>query len=434
MEKATITQIACNLEAAKGDLKNWSGNIAFGAGIVYYPKTIKEVQEVVRACATLKPLGSRHSFNTIADSNDNQISLKYMSKVVSLDRKAYTITVEGGATYGDIVSYLHEEGYALPNLASLPHITVVGACLTATHGSGVKNGNLSTSVSALEFVNAGGDVITLSKQVDGEQFFGAVVSLGALGVVTRITLDLLPAFEMKQVVYRNLPMAELKGSFNEIQSRGYSVSLFTNWSNRNINQVWIKSLTDKENLTGPDLELFGAKLATENLHPVEDQSAENVTEQRGIPGAWYDRLPHFKMGFQPSVGEELQSEYFVSIEHAYEAMMAIEQLHKQITPHLFVSEIRTINADNFWMSPCYKQACVAFHFTWKQNIEAVLELLPLVEQQLAPFNPRPHWGKLFTMSAEVLKSKYEKLEAFKQLIHQHDPTGKFRNDFLTLLY
>lgn len=410
---------------------NWAGNITFQATQLYYPKTVEEVQAFVRESESLKAIGSTHSFNTIADSTRAQISLRNMNKVLALDKKAHTITIEAGTKYGEFVTFLHEQQYALPNLASLPHITVAGACVTATHGSGIMNGNLATAVSAIEFVNAAGNVITLSKQEDQIQFYGAVVSLGALGMVTKITLDLLPAFEMKQVVYRNLPMAILKDHFLEIQAMGYSVSLFTDWKNNNINEVWIKSVVDEGELNTPDAELFGARLATENLHPVEDQSAENVTDQLGIPGAWYDRLPHFKMGFQPSVGKELQSEYFVPVEHAYEAMTAIAKLHEKISPHLYISEIRTIQADNLWMSPCYKQTCVAFHFTWKPDIEVLMGLLPLVEQQLAPFNPRPHWGKLFTMSAERVQSSYEKLVDFKQLILEHDPNGKFQNEYLS---
>ncbi|HKG67665.1 MAG TPA: D-arabinono-1,4-lactone oxidase, partial [Segetibacter sp.] len=335
------------------------------------------------------------------------------------------------ARYGEFAAFLHQNGYALPNLASLPHITVAGACATATHGSGVKNGNLSTSVSAIEFVNASGEVVTLSKQKDGDEFFGAVVGLGALGVVTKVTLDLLPTFDMKQVVYRNLPMQELKNNFDNIQSRGYSVSLFTNWQNKNINEVWIKSRVEKGAITADDLELYGATRATQNMHPVEDQSAENVTEQMGKPGPWYDRMPHFKMGFTPSTGKELQSEYFVPIEHAYDAMMAIEKLHEKINPHLFISEIRTINADNFWMSPCYKKTCVAFHTTWKQEVDTVMGLLPLMEEQLAPFNPIPHWAKLSTMSPPVIQSRFEKLNDFKQLVAKYDQNGKFRNEFLS---
>ena len=412
-------------------LKNWAGNLEYSTSNVHYPETVDDVQGIVKKCSKLRALGSQHSFNTIADSTENQVSLKRLKKVVSLDKGANTVTVEAGIKYGELCQYLHENNYALHNLASLPHISVAGSCATATHGSGVKNGNLATAVSAIEFVNAAGDVVVLSAKKDGEQFYGAVVGLGALGIVTKVTLDLLPAFNMQQVVYRDLPMKELENNFNAIVSSGYSVSLFTDWKNKNINEVWIKSRVEE----GSDPvefapEFFGARLATKNMHPVEEQSAENCTEQMGVPGPWFERMPHFKMGFTPSTGKELQAEYFVPIEHAYEAIMAVEKLHEKITPHLFISEIRTVAADNLWMSPCYKKACVAIHTTWKQEWDTVINLLPLMEEQLAPFNPRPHWAKLFTLAPAVLQSRIEKIADFKQLLNQHDPKGKFRNEFL----
>ena len=421
--------VACRPDN-KAHLKNWAGNLEYSTDRVYYPKTVEEVQEVVKKCSKLRALGSRHSFNKIADSTENLVSLKELNKVVSLNKASNTVTVEGGMRYGELAPYLHENGYALHNLASLPHITITGSCATATHGSGVKNGNLSTAVSAIEFVNAKGDIIVLSKEKNGEEFQGAVVGLGGVGIVTKITLDLQPTFNMKQVVYRNLPMKELENNFMAIMSSGYSVSLFTDWKNKNINEVWIKSRVDDGSSTAIAPEFYGAKAATKNMHPVEIQSAENCTEQMGVPGPWYERLPHFKMGFTPSTGKELQAEYFVPIEHAYEAMMAIEKLHEKITPHIFISEIRTINADNLWMSPCYKKTCVALHTTWKQEVDTVNSLLPLIEEQLAPYNSRPHWAKLFTMGASVLESRIEKLADFKQLLNHHDPKGKFRNEFL----
>lgn len=411
-------------------LKNWAGNLEYSTSNVHYPETVDEVQKIVKKCSKLRALGSQHSFNTIADSAENQISLKGLKKVVALDKGANTVTVEAGIKYGELCQYLHENGYALHNLASLPHISVAGSCVTATHGSGVKNGNLATAVSAIEFVNAAGEVAVLSAK-DGEQFYGAVVGLGALGIITKVTLDLLPAFNMQQVVYRNLPMKELENNFDTIVSSGYSVSLFTDWKNKNINEVWIKSRLEP-GTEPPDFapEFYGAKLATRNMHPIEDEAAVNCTEQMGVAGPWYERIPHFKMGFKPSAGKELQSEYFIPIEHAYPALMAVEKLHEKITPHLFISEIRTVAADNLWMSPCYKKACVAIHTTWKQEWDTVINLLPLMEEQLAPFNPRPHWAKLFTMSPSVLQSRIEKLDDFKQLLNQHDPQGKFRNEFL----
>lgn len=421
--------VACAPKQGDPPLKNWAGNLTFSTQNVHYPSTVAEVQDLVKKHDKIKALGSRHSFNSIADSLHQLVSLEKMNKVVALDKTAHTVTVEAGARYGEFAPYLHENGYALPNLASLPHITVIGACSTATHGSGLKNSNLSTSVSAIEFVDASGQLATLSRSKNPEIFPGAVVGLGALGIVTKVTLDLLPTFDMTQVVYLNLPINELENNFLELQSRGYSVSLFTDWRDKNINEVWIKSQVGKE-VTAAELELFGAKLATENVHPVVGESAEHVTEQRGIPGPWYERMPHFKMGFKPSAGEELQSEYFVRIEHAYDAIVAMEKLHEKISPHLFISEIRTIQADNFWMSPCYQKDSVALHTTWKQDVDTVMKLIPLVEEQLAPFDPIPHWAKLSTMSPQLLQSKYERLNDFKQLAAQYDPEGKFRNEFL----
>jgi len=421
--------ISCAPEEKKEHLTNWAGNLRYSTGNVHYPNTIGEVQDVIKKSQKLTALGSRHSFNTIADNTENQVSLSHFNKVVSLDKLAGTVTVESGMKYGELAPYLHENGFALHNLASLPHISIAGAVATATHGSGIKNGNLSTAVLGIEFINAAGELVNLTKKNDGDKFNGAVVALGAFGVVTKLTLELQPTFNMKQVVYRNLAMSELEKNFNEIMGSGYSVSLFTDWKNKNINEVWVKSKVENENDAARP-ELFGAKLSQQNLHPIETESAENCTDQMGVPGPWYERMPHFKMGFKPSAGKELQAEYFVPIEHAYEAMTVFEKLTEKITPHLFISEIRAIAADDFWMSPCHKKTCVALHTTWKQEVEAIMQLLPMLEEQLAPFEARPHWAKLFTMSPSVLRSRYEKLNDFKQLVSQYDPNGKFRNEFL----
>ncbi|MFN8354142.1 MAG: FAD-binding protein [Spirosomataceae bacterium] len=408
---------------------NWAGNLQYSTDNLFLPKSVEEVQEVVKKCTKLRGLGSKHSFNSIADSTDNQLSLQALNKVVALDKAAGTVTVEGGMRYGEVCEYLHQNGFALHNLASLPHISIAGACATATHGSGIKNGNLATAVRGIELVNAAGEVISLTQANDNEQFLGAVVGLGGLGIVTKVTLALQPTFQMKQVVYKNLPMKELEANFNTIMSSGYSVSLFTDWSNQNINQVWIKSKVEATD-TPPAADFYGATLSAKNLHPLEDHSAENCTEQLGVPGPWYERLPHFRMGFTPSSGKELQAEYFVPLEHAYKAIMAIEKLHEKVTPHLFISEIRAIDADELWMSPHYKQPSVAIHFTWKPDWPAVKQLLPLIEEQLAPFNGRPHWGKLFTLAPSVLQSRIQKLTDFKALMSHHDPEGKFRNAFI----
>ena len=411
-------------------LKNWAGNIEYSTDRLYPAESVAQVAEMVKKYNKIKVLGTRHCFNTIADSKDNFISLKPMNKVVSIDAAAMTVTVEAGINYGQLCPYLEEKGYALHNLASLPHISVAGACTTATHGSGLKNGNLSTAARAIEFVMADGKTVTLHRDRDGEKFNAAVVGLGGIGVITKVTLAIQPTYKMRQDVFEQLPMAQLKDHFEEIESAGYSVSLFTDWQSDKINEVWIKSKVAADSKFNFGPEFFGARAATKNMHPIAALSAENCTEQMGVPGPWYQRLPHFKMGFTPSSGVELQSEYFVPHKHAVEAIFAISRLGRQIGPHLFITEIRTIAADNYWMSPCYKQASVTIHFTWKQEWPAVQKLLPLIEKELAPFNAKPHWGKLFTMSPAHLASLYEKLPAFRHMLKEYDPTGKFRNDFL----
>ena len=414
----------------KEKLKNWAGNIEYSTDQVSSPSSLEKTKELVSSMSRFRALGTRHCFNTIADSKYNLVSTTEMNKVVSLDAAAHTVTVEGGIKYGVLCPYLQQKGFALHNLASLPHISVAGSIATATHGSGVGNGNLSTAVQALELVTADGSVRTLSKEKDGEQFLAAVVSLGALGIVTKVTLAVQPAYTMRQVVYERLPLTQLKDHFEAIVSAGYSVSLFTDWQQQSINEVWIKSRVQGEKDYSAVPDFYGAKAASKNLHPIAAIPAENCTEQLGLPGPWYERLPHFKMGFTPSAGKELQSEYFVPRRHAVEALQAIQRMGPQIGPHLLISEIRTIDADNFWMSPHRHQPSVAIHFTWKQEWPAVRQLLPRIEKELEPFTVRPHWGKLFTMAPHVLASRYEKIEDFKKMVMQYDPKGKLRNDFL----
>lgn len=409
---------------------NWAGNYFYRAARIHQPEAVEEIRELVARGDKLKALGTRHSFNDIADSPGDVLSLEHFDQIVGIDREGRTVTVEAGVRYGQLARRLHGEGFALHNLASLPHISVAGACATATHGSGDRHGNLATAVSAIEMVTGHGDVIVLSRERNPEEFPGAVVGLGGLGVVTKLTLDISPTFEMRQDVYQNLALAELEAHFDELFSSAYSVSLFTDWREGTFNQVWLKRHSpDAAKLEVPP-ELFGAKLATIQLHPIAALSAENCTEQMGVFGPWHERLPHFRMDFMPSSGEELQSEYLLPRQHAVAALRAIDQLREHVAPLLQISEVRTIAADDLWMSPCYKQACVAIHFTWKKDWSGVRNVLPKIEGKLEAFDARPHWGKLFRMSPARLQSFYERLPDFQRLLQHYDPQGKFRNAFL----
>jgi xylitol oxidase len=410
--------------------RNWAGNIGYNAARLHSPETVEQVQELVRRCGKLKALGTRHSFNTIADTTEDLVSLEKFDRVHALDRERRTVTVGAGIRYGDLCRTLNDAGFALHNLASLPHISVAGACATATHGSGDGNGNLATAVSAMEMVTASGEVVAVSRELDGEAFDGMVVGLGAIAVVTRLTLDVVPAFDMRQDVYKNLPLAQVEAHFDDITSSAYSVSLFTDWRSDRFNQVWFKRrVTDGDAIEAPP-RMWEATLATSNQHPLAEISAESCTEQMGVRGPWQHRLPHFRMEFTPSFGEELQTEYLLPRQHACAAFRAIQGARDRIAPLLQISEVRTVAADNLWMSPCYRQPSVAIHFTWIKDWDAVQVVLPEIEERLAPFQARPHWGKLFTTPAARLQSLYPKLPDFHQLLRRYDPHGKFRNAFL----
>ena len=411
-------------------LLNWSGNHTFNASRVYYPETVEQVQEIVSSSRKVKVIGARHSFNDIADSTESLISLENFDPAMTIDAAQGTVTVSGGITNGRLCAQLHAAGYAIHNMASLPHITLAGAVATATHGSGDTNGNLATAVAAIELVKADGEVVVLSRTQHQADFEGAVVGLGGVGVITKVTLDISPAFTMQQEVYEWLPVAQLETNFDAITSSAYSVSFFTNWRENRVNQVWLKRRLANNNALALEAEFFGATLAASQTHPVRPLSAASCTDQMGIVGPWNERLPHFRIDHTPASGNELQSEYFVARHHALDAMRAIAALQPQMDHFLWISEIRTVAADNLWMSPSYGQPVVGLHSSWRKNWDAVKEFLPVLEDALAPFAARPHWGKLFIMSPERVQALYPRMADFRALLERYDPSGKFRNAFL----
>lgn len=400
---------------------NWAGSYEYRAAKLHLPTSIDELREVVASTPRLRALGTRHSFNDIADSSE-VVSLERLPHSIEIDADSETVSFSGGISYGELGRVLHREGWALRNLASLPHISVAGAIATGTHGSGDNNGTLARAVSGLELVTATGELRSVSPA--DPEFDGAVVSLGALGVVTRVTLDIEPSFDVRQDLYPGISWKALLDNFDGVMSRGYSVSVFTNWAGDAAGNVLMKSLTEAKR---PPQELYGSRISAETRHPLPDFPATHSTEQGGVGGAWIDRLPHFKLGYAPSHGDEIQSEYLVPRQHAVAALAAIRELSERITPHLFISEIRSMAADSLWLSGAYDTDAVGIHFTWKREPDAVVPLLPVIEEALAPYSARPHWGKLFS---RVPRELYPKLPEFVELAREMDPEGKFSNEFL----
>ena len=410
-------------------MKNWAGNFQYGAKEILAPRSLDELQSMVEGNARIRAIGSRHSFNNLADSQEVLLTTEKLRKVIEIESSKSEVTVEGGIRYGDLAPIIDAAGFGLPNLASLPHISIAGAIATATHGSGFKNQQLGSAVNEIEFVLPDGSLRTVSKELHPHEFYGSVVHLGSLGIISKLKLNLIPRFNISQRVYLDLPFGVAFDHFEEIMSSAYSVSLFTDWKDSRFTQVWKKELTVQDT-SQPTDSVYSAGQAQLKVHPILGNSADKCTDQLGVPGPWYERLSHFKLEFTPSNGDELQSEYWIPVHDAVDALKSLMDLQTAIAPLLYISEIRAICKDSFWLSPAYEQDCIAIHFTWRQVWSEVRTLLPKIEERLAPFQARPHWGKLFTMPLAKVAQLYPRINEFRRLAEGLDPMGKFSNPYM----
>lgn len=401
---------------------NWSGTVTFRDASTQSPESIQDLQSIVSSSAKIRARGSAHCFNEIADTSATSLSLAAMPSEILIDKENRSVRVPAGLKYGELAVTLHNRGWAIHNMASLPHISVAGAVATATHGSGVGNGNLATAVVSLEIVLPNGSLKRISK--GDPNFEGYLVGLGLTGVVVNLDLAIEPTFNISQTVYRGMSRESYAANLDEIMSMAYSVSYFTTWAAAGGGEVWAKF---RSGITAPN-ELFEAYPATSNRHPLPGLNPEPCTEQMAVSGPWHLRLPHFKMEFTPSAGDEIQSEFFVARKDAPAAIAALEKIAPQINEILWVTEIRAIAADDLWMSPHFQRDSIGIHFTWKK-VDAVYEMVKVVEATLAPFDYRPHLGKVFSASPEYLASVTPRMADFKKLVLALDPSNKFGNEF-----
>ncbi|CAB4579031.1 MAG: FAD-binding protein [Actinobacteria bacterium] len=401
-------------------MQNWSKNIDFGEKAYLQPQSLSELQEMVRSHPKIRARGSAHSFNQIANTNHYAINLSQMPQVIEVNEVKRSVKVSAGMTYGELAPVLDKQGWALHNLASLPHISIAGSIATGTHGSGIKNQNLANQVISLSVVTAEGKLKTIAA-ADSE-FNALVVGLGLGAIVYQYELKIEESYQIRQVVYPEIPLAEIRGNFDQIMSSAYSVSYFTDWADPQIGNLWCK-FRDEERI--PE-SIGGALAATKKYHPIASVDPQACTEQFGEPGRWFERLPHFKLDFIPSVGEEIQSEFFVARKDADAALAAVAALGAEIAPLLWITELRTIAADNLLLSGSYQRDTLAIHFTWKKT-DAIYPVIAKVENALKPFDYRPHWGKVYTTTFEEAVSTFPELAKFKAAMQSLDPTRKFEN-------
>ena len=415
-------------------LTNWAGNVRFRAERVHRPSSLAQLQAVVAGAQRVRVLGSGHSFNRIADTTSDLVSVADLPPVVEVDTERRSVRVSGGMRFGELVGPLSRAGFALHNLGSLPHISVAGAIATGTHGSGVTNGTLASAVSALELVTADGSLRRVSRTDDPDRFDGSVVALGALGVVHTVELDVQPSYDVRLWVYEGMPLETLHDGLDEVLSSGYSVSAFSDWRTPATWQVWRRLRVAEDEPGDAPAQWRGAVLADGPRHPIPGLPGTMCSEQLGAVGPWHARLPHFRLEFTPSSGEELQSEWFVAREDAVAALQSLEDLRDRIAPLLQIHELRAIAADPLWLSPSAGRDTVALHFTWVKDEVAVAPVVAAVEDRLADFAARPHWGKVFSTPPADVRQRYERYDDFEALLREADPRGTFRNELLDELF
>ncbi|MGJ9412917.1 FAD-binding protein [Aeromicrobium sp. CF4.19] len=403
-------------EPAVAPPRNWSGTVSYGFREASRPTSLDDVRRLVETERGLRAVGSGHSFNDLADGEHAIVMDRFTDVTPAADHTV--VRVGGGVTYADVALGLRPHGLALANLASLPHISVAGAVATATHGSGRDAGNLATHVRALELVTGAGDVRTVRR--GDADFAGAVVSLGALGVVTALELDVEDERPWSQTVLLGLPEDEIGTRLDELHALARSVSIFTRWDGSPA-RVWLKRREGDADVPLPtDLQS-----ATREQHPIDGLDPVHCTPQLGEPGWWADRVPHFRTGFMPSSGDESQSEYHVARHHGAAAVQALRDVGPAIAEALQTAEIRAVAGDDLWLSPQHGQDTWAFHFTWFSGEGLAARAAAVLEEALAPFDARPHWGKLHHHAPRP-----ERIEDFRALRTRLDPDDRFVNDWV----
>ncbi|AOX46413.1 D-arabinono-1,4-lactone oxidase [Microbacterium sp. BH-3-3-3] len=399
----------------------WSGNHRYRAAETLLPGDLDELAEVLTSADAVRVQATRHTFNDVGDTDGVLVSLEQLPVRIEIDGDR--ARVEGLVTFAELAPVLEAEGRALHNLGSLPHISVAGATATGTHGSGLRNGNLSSAVRAVDVMDADGQTHHIDQT--HEWFAAAALGIGAFGVITAVELQTEPSYTVTQQAYTGVAWDDIVGDPERVFGGSRSVSVFTTWGDPAHDLVWAKSDDG-----APDwVETLGGRPVGDDIHLGRIRTVDNTTP-RGTPGPWHTRLPHFRADALPSDGDEIQSEYFVPMASARDALAAVRAIAPAFSAQLLVSELRTVAADELWLSPAYQRDVIAIHFTWRNDTDGVLAVLPHIEAALAPFDVRPHWGKAFTMPGEAVRASLARIDDFTAAAHRVDPRGVFRNDFL----
>lgn len=425
---------------------NWSGTVAWDDCEVLEPTTIGELQSIIAYSPKVRVIGSAHSFTPLVRSSGRVkptlLSLRHIPRTWSLDEKKKTVTVDAATTYSELCHALDKTGFALPNTSSLSHFQIAGAIATATHGSsGSRNGRLTRSgladtVVGLEIVGPDGTIRNVNK--GHPQFSSSVVSLGMVGVVTRVTLSLVDDYDVIQRVYGKWPptptgtLSAFLSSLPKTIAQFDSFSAFVKW---NVDDFGLligrkqvpRGATDSASTTDPRL-ITG---------PIQGFLGQGDFATTGV-GRWCDKMFLWKNNGSPFVSQpELQIAHFVPFRDVERALHATRKVVSTWGDEVLYCELRAVRGDEHLLSPYSADApkpdsfSISHSLDARLGVEKVRQRASELESVLRPYQVRPHWGKLTAMTASDLKEAYGlKLKRFQEVQQQVDPNRKFTNDYL----
>lgn len=417
--------------------RNWSGSQ------VCYPKTrsapadLAQLQNLLKdSTGTIRPVGSGHSFMPLVPTDDTIVSLSRLTGLISVDQKQQQARVWAGTRLGDIGQPLADNGQALLNMPDIDEQSLAGAIATATHGTGAQLACMSNYVEALQLVLANGEVMECSRTQNQAVFNAAQVNIGALGIISQVTLQNQARYKLKRETSW-LPIEEILQNAESLADNNRNFEFyfipFTGMGFIDVQNITDEPVTVVEKLDQND--------GAEDLKTARDILSWSPKLRELVLGTYMKTLPkevNVANSWQNYASERNvrfnEMEYHLPRENMVKAFNEIRNIVETQFPEVFFPfEVRFIKSDDIWLSPFNgRETCsIAVH---RYHQEDYKDMFAAIEPVMQKYNGRPHWGKLNTMNSAQFSEHYAHWQDFKDIRQQLDPNGQFLNLYLSSLF
>jgi FAD-linked oxidoreductase len=422
---------------------NWSGSVQCNPKEILEPSSVEEIQSIVKRCAaeksTIRVIGSGHSFTGLVGNNKTLISLDAYQGVENVDKEKSQAVVRAGTKLKLLGETLLSNGLAQVNLGDIDVQSIAGATSTGTHGTGITLGSVSTQIAEITLVTAKGEVLVCSETQNKETFKAAQVAMGALGIVTKVKLQLVPAYKLKYVKEKvNLDDCLNNLDKYKTQNRNFEFYWFPH---TNTIQAKMLNITDEAPMKSSVMKYFndmvlenGAfKVLSELCRMFPSMSKSVAKISAGAVSTGVDINYSNRIYATPRLVKFQEMEYNLPAEHA---VQAIKEMRESINANNFKVhfpiEVRFVKGDDIYLSPAYQRDSVyiAVHMYKGMEYKTYFDAMETIFKK---YNGRPHWGKMHTRTASELSQLYPMWGKFQEIRHQLDPEGLFMNDYLRKL-